>query len=84
MRHGTWSRVHVLDGALAVVDDARHDRHVLFRGEWFDLPPGVDHHVEPWGPRVRFFLDLFRVEPQESTGDAAIMRWEGEGGASSD
>ena len=45
MRAGIWSRVSVVEGAIAVVDDVHHARHDVGGGESFDVAPGLAHHV---------------------------------------
>lgn len=54
---GVWGRVRVLAGALrfrsAGVD------LVLTAGEWRNIPPGVEHEVEPDGD-ARFAVEFWR------------------------
>jgi tellurite resistance-related uncharacterized protein len=79
LRFDVWSRIHVLDGALALVAGKASQGNVVHAGELLDVEPGVLHHLEPLGSDVRFVVHLYRVAPDSTRAD--IARWENEGGA---
>ena len=79
LREGVWIRLHVLDGALALVDDTHNERVICERGASTDIPPSVRHHAEPSGPDVRYTVELYRLGRGVAPGDDE-GRWEDEGG----
>lgn len=79
LRKGTWIRLRVLDGALALVDDVQNERVVCQRGGSADIAPEVPHHAELSGPDVRFTIELYRLQGGVAPGDDE-GRWENEGG----
>lgn len=88
LRSDVWSRIHVLDGALALIaaDSGQSRRRglpepdqIVHAGELLDVEPGILHHLEPVGDDVRFVVHLYRVPPRDLSRNE-LARWENEGG----
>lgn len=90
LRSDVWSRIHVLDGALALIaadndqrkaarGPAREGDQIVHAGELVDVEPGILHHIEPVGADVRFVVHLYRMPPRDLLRND-LARWENEGG----
>ena len=58
---GVWGRLRMLDGKVRFVFEAdTSGTYELGPGDVIDIPPEVEHHVEPQ-PGARFVIEFYRA-----------------------